>query len=404
MTNQFEKINNGPETPKPSRESIFRQNEIFDPEIELENIKKMATDKKEKTVETYKRKLLAQKIGINKMIVEISDKVLKNKDISLGELLNFLKSDFLKYALSNDQIEKFKDCLELFVRKRDYIFDFYQDCLDSNKEINTKKLFIKIFNFSPHDEVNASILPAAICFDIKNQDDYSFIQTGAYLDGHEINEREKNVASNSGASLIINYPDENLKGSIIIKSPICFYDENISNQMERHEFRHVINAIIGEFQHPEYKLYEKDENIFKGLEKKKFLCNCFIEDRIKDEILTYYDQAYNPQWISKNILAESSIYNYGKSYNSDLGANIKKFSPEYLKMVENGIVSFARLRESGLTDEEAQALLIIEPLIYWPRIVDRFLGLGKTSSKEKKDNLKRLIDGRILRKFKNKNQ
>ncbi len=381
---------------------LFSDGEKFDPDFELDKIKKMSTADKELALPIYRQKLLMQKIGINEMIVDLSKKFLDNNKIDAQDISEFLENAYSENHLSAEQIITFRDSVDEFIHKRDFIEKFTKDFLDENGEINSRELFKKIFNFEPSDDIRVEILPAAIYFHIKNLNDYARTVTNARIEGRPPNQEEIKQARDGQAAVLFDNEILELKGSVIVAGPVICENPHLDQQVIDHEYRHVINNIILQYQIPEYSLYAKGQVALSGLSKEVYLNNCFVLERAKDEISAYYNETRDTKFISRTLLKEDTIYQFFKTYNSTLDLPQDKIPKEFLKVVEKGIVAYGRLLVYGLTDEQAHALLIIEKLADWPKVVERYLGVTKginrLSLKQKQNNLQTMIDQRILKK------
>ena len=64
------------------------------------------------------------------------------------------------------------------------------------------------------------------------------------------------------------------------------------------------------------------------------------------------------------------------------------FSPEYLELVENGIVAFANLLKAGYSMEKVINLLYVEPLKKWPKEAERLTGIIKNTIEKERDKNK----------------
>ncbi len=369
QTNKIEKV-----------KEPFVEEEIFNAREELLNLKKYHGAEGLEKIKEFKDKLRFQKLGLAKIESQLLQYLEKNNDLNEEELFSLLSADIKEYALNNDQIKALKNSIKEFVYKNTNIKNVVNTCRDEKGEILGDKLYERIFGKTPEGEVEAMVSSYSIYFCPSNDKDYCYVASSAYKKHRELNEKDMKHAKSGGGVKLDNYPNKKLNGLIAIQNAAFFSSPEISQNIMTHEKRHVINGVIGKyFNMPDndeiFRKYqeltargkikdENDENEFILLNRE----NLDIEKRIKDEICAYFKDGSSPKRISKLLLKDNTIYDYGYNYN--LGED-EDFDLEYLDLVEDGITAFAEFINRGYDVDTVASLLLPEPLNKWLKILQR---------------------------------
>jgi hypothetical protein len=375
------------------------------------NLKKIKESRKEgelrgekglKEIEKLKKTWKFQKIGLS----EIQNKALTNinelkSDFKAKDFLKENKELFEKYLLDEDMLKKTGKALRICERRINKINDLEKECTLESGELDHKKIFTLVFNFKPKGDVQAIIRPLGIYFKIKNEEDFARVHSGAFLTKKGLKKEDIKESKDSAGALLRKSTHRELNDAIMIESPKCFDDEDYSKETLKHEEAHIINNIL-------LKVHLADaEFILKKLDKintenKEDVLDIFdnakIEARIKDEISAHFKDNPIIKNISKTLLNDFTIYDYGFDYNISKTEGNYMHS-DYLEIVQKGIVAFANLLKAGFDEDTTNSLLITEPLASWEKVSERIIN-EKRSFQDKKNDIKKFIDKDVIKKTK----
>lgn len=368
------------ETEQP-QSSVFTPGEIFDANEELEKLKNFHGTEGLMEVEKFKNKLKAQKEGLAEIQSQILNYISYN-DYTLADLLKLANSLGQKYALSPEQKEKTVDIITQMDKKAKGIKEVLSDCKKEDDEIDGPKLYEKIFGAPAKGAVEVIANPVSLYFRFNNNDDYAYLISNAYKKHRPLTKADQTFAKRMGGAKLEKLSNSKIRDVVIVESPLFFDSKEHSMGVLAHERLHVINGFIHKFHLPDFenglKLYKKAEKNPNFNGEADFLRlaveNPKIESRIKDEICAYFRDGTSSKEISKSLLSEGTIYDYGLDYNYSLHEDDQDFPLEYIKMVEDGIVAFSELLDNGYKVYQAVNILYTEPLLKWPKVAERMIG------------------------------
>ena len=309
----------------------------------------------------------------------------ENKDYKLNDILALVESEADKYALTMEQRGKALDVVRLMHKKNLGIQEVVADCQTETGEIDGPKLYNKIFGAPAKGEVRAAANPYSLYFRFNNMDDYSYVISNAYKKHRELEPDDYVFAKKMGGAKLEKLANKKIKDVVIVESPIFFNRDDYSEEILTHERQHVVNGFIHEFHLPDfehglgkYKELQKQGKLSSEGEAEFFrlaVDNPKIESRIKDEICAYFKDGSQPKYISKSLLRRGTIYDYALDYNYDLQDGDDVDLPvEYMEIVEDGIIAFSELLKHGYSLDEAISILYSEPLLKWPKVLERMVG------------------------------
>lgn len=394
------KLNTGPEKKEAQSPSPFNEGEIFDPEKELKKISNLHGAEGLREIAVYKEKLKFQKEGMAKIEEEILNFVENNADFSKLDLESLIKKNFSIYALSPEQREKILSVVNELYKKHQALEKLVENYETKEGAIDGKRLFQDLFQKKAVGEIKVIHGSYYIYFRFSNLEDFTYIISNAYKKQRQLREKDFVAAKSMGGAKINTSPSRQIRGTIIIENPVYFENEKMSDSVLKHEKQHVVHNFIDKYHFSDIEQGLKD---VKNLERSKTLTqeqklllydnNPRIEKKIKDEICVHFKDGASPKEISKNLLKEDTIYDYGFDYN----LTEDYFSPEYLKLVENGIIAFANLLKAGYPMEKVINLLYIEPLKKWPKEAERLIGIIKNTTEKERDKNK-YISKKIIKR------
>ncbi len=370
--------------------------EIFDPEKELDEIKKLPHDERKQAVEEFKEKLAYQKDGLAEAQVQLIELIRKNPDASLEELNNKALEIGFRYGFTENQQQIIQFILERCIEKHQQVRELRKSYPDD------KELFTAVFDHEPKGEVEVVEGPITLYFRLHDQDDFVLASMSHKKNG-EVTEEEKNRAKKfKGFNLrtvIMQHGGE----KILLNGVICAenaggHEFDIDRQLIfRHEEQHAIERIIDD---------SKSINILGVLRAKDdeerqkkwriFLQSHFwrFEAYAKDEILACWRGGHSNKEIYRRLSKQKENgggYDWLTVHGAEEKNYISKFpdsfQPEALKILEevydrdnynqtikDGLNAYVRLvKYGGYSKEMAINLLSTEPLKKWPLVVKRML-------------------------------
>jgi len=367
---------------EPEEERLFPPREIFNPEKEIGKIRKGAKAWQWEKLAKFKERLAFQKEGIAQIQRLLYEKFEKNEFRDVEEIRQNIFNLENKYALSNKQRGLVEKAADICWRQHNSIQQNIGDCLKRNGNVDGKKLFEKIFRRPPQGKVEVIIKPITVYFRLFNDKDFAYALSGEYFAGRNIDDNDLKNASRYGGAKLGNSHFPGLENAVAIERTPNFFRRNFTNFSQRvlvHEDQHSFNDLIDQALGSAYK--NKDKKNFITKEKK---WDNIITRRAKNEICAYFKDGSTAEEIRRKLM-KGSIYAYGQDYQREAKKYGEKFSEEYIKIIEEGIVSIFDLVKYGYPKEDALALLTTEDISKWKKVVERQLGWKKSQKEEKKD-------------------
>lgn len=367
-----------------------RAMEIFDPEEELAKIKKLPREEKREALAEYKEKLARQKEGLAGLQARLISVVSENPDISRQEFEEIFAEESKKLKLTKNQRTI---CRE--------VFDNYQIEHRKVKKIRAEypddiELFKKLFHKEPKGEIEVFEEPTTLYFRCYNIEDFTLINTEAFLDNRLITEKELEAANFSAAVTFTTFLEPMLEVSVIAENARRVPLER-REEILIHEKQHAIKSLFRELairsgiENGQYEFNtEEDIRLFSERLFRSWRENA--EQHAKDEILAYMKSGEDPNWTLNELTRtdEGHSYDYLRTVrerdvpnfmNQSKNPKFKEaiaqaaktvFENEYKALIKRGIISYKVLvRRMGYFPDRAIALLMTEPLIKWPKVVRR---------------------------------
>ena len=367
--------------------------EIFDPEQELKNIRKLHGKEGQKAMRQFKEKLVYQRVGLARMQETLVKEIRQQPDRDFPQLNQIVENFAVQCGFTSEQKNTAQITLGKFREKHTVI----KNILESSK--NTKELFNKIFGRPPKGKVEIIQGPMTIFFKCRDPKDFTYIVTGAFQQNREPTTDELNNAEKFAGQKINKTRVPELDGLIIVGK----YHESTSPLIKAAEE----DSYVHEEQHSIKELFEsqvklpnlKDEWFFRVKNGEKSggesdLKRYFeygrqqAEEIARDEILAYLKGDNFSAEEAYEVLAEDEHYNkrmlekkaemideLNRIWGKDSTAIIKKtadlvFGEDYKSLIRDGIKAFDKLKKNGLSSEQTIAILIQEPLTRWKRVAN----------------------------------
>lgn len=375
--------------------SVFSSDEKFDPWTEMKSIRKGASvEENRQRLDTFKKKMAYQKMGIIEMQSILYDTIDKSPNVTEKDLEEKISELMKKYAISVEQQAIFEKGIGIYVERHNGIVKNTKDCIKENGEVDGQKLFEKMFKRAPFGKVEVVIKPITVYLKLSDVKDYAYVESGAYKQQREADDEEIIKAKRSSGAKLINSQVPGMEHTVAIEntSKFAFWSskKEVSNIVLTHEDQHNFNDVI-ESSFPIYGKYDdasgdsnqKTESEIEN--EKNDLRDADIELIVKDEICSYVKDGSNATSIRKTLLKKDTIYKFGENYKKENKNDDEQFSQEYVDLVECSIVAAFDLIKNGYTREEANAFLFPEDILYWPKAVERQLGIRKSPKQELKD-------------------
>ena len=373
----------------------------FHPEKEVKKIHSGTKEEQKLKLYEFKKKLIEQKKGIAEIQKKLLKEMEKNPDASSEEYLKSIQELFEKFDLSNEQRIAFEKGIYAYSRSHHAIKENTKDYINKKTgEIDGLALYEKLFNQKPNGRIEVILRPAMIYIRIENLDDYVIARSKGDGTIDSITDKEKEELRKSAGCLLSNFNMLGLQNSIALENATNgTFDDPVDYRTLRHESQHVLNVLIKHgYSAEQNKLLSKlvSDNPYLSQEhiKKKYaedITNIKIEDRIKDEISAFFKSGDSVGDIRDSLLNPNTIYDYGFDYK---GGDKEKaeFSQEYIKLVNDGISAYSDLLDAGYSKEDAQALLYVEPLSKWPKVVERITTKIKSPEEQEAE---KVLKGKI---------
>jgi hypothetical protein len=352
----------------------------FNPDKELSEIRKGTKDEQRANLEEYKKNLIKQKLDLMRIKESLQESIEANPKVTKEMLIEIISPLEDSAGLTEGQKKSIETGLDIYFRKKKRIGELLELSKDEKTgDVDNMKIFKHLFDFVPSGDVRISIADVFVYIKDSSLEDYATINSNAFMNQRRANDKDIETAKGSGAVKLGRVKFPGLENSVIVERTDLINNKERMDQILRHEKNHVYNSIIINSFGPEESEFEKKEK--SGLYDQENLTrqniNLFAEQRIKDEISSYFIDGTPVGEIRGIILNNDTIYDYGFSHKGREEKDEKEFSKQYVKFVEDGISAFKYLTDSGFSTKEANALLFNEPLRYWPRVVERITGRNK---------------------------
>jgi len=383
--------------------------EKFQPELELEAIRRAPAGEKAELMREFREKLSQQKEGLAYVQEQVLAEIRKNPDISADSLKAFAGALGKEYGINDEQTQNAEAVIDAYREKHEGVRKARLQYPDD------AKLFNHLFGKDPAGKVEVVEGPMTLYVRCYDQGDYAFIHGYKFLNrDRTVTPGDIAVANMSGGVYIGDCLDTSLYGTIIAENTAQLVraypsDEKTrsenSNRIHTHEEQHAINPLfIEKMQFMRWidrarnaKTEEDVAAVFRSVFRETRIHKA--ERRAKDEILAYFKDRTPPTEILKLLLvkkSEGGLYDYlhtsetadPSSFVSQyLGADEKKlhkavprimadvrsqvFGQEYETLLNKGVAALMRLELDGYTPDRAIALLVHEPLARWEKVVSR---------------------------------
>ncbi len=380
--------------------------EVFDPVVELQNIKKLSKDERLKVFQEYKEKLIEQKENLAKTQEALTALVRFNPDRPLEELIEKAQQLGDKFGFSEEQMETIKSNLRQYSKRHSLVKELRQKFPKDNE------LFKALFGREPKGRIEVIAGPITLYFRCHDINDYAYLYIYGFLRKEEPTIEQINLVQKTGGAkltFVIGIKDE-------IKQQLASTDLiGIENASIRHEFtdkqkgilaheeQHAINSLLFPSEYNTYYVYldllEAKTKTEKELALKRyfrFLRETY-DTRAKSEIVAYFKEGRPVDHVYDSLIRpieDDGFYDYfPKNQQKELVEQIFKgsveqtpelkqmindmvqeiFAREYHQTIKSGLNAFASLRDMGYSLEQTIALFQQEPLTKWPKLAKRFM-------------------------------
>ncbi|MEK7580136.1 MAG: hypothetical protein AAB465_00775 [Patescibacteria group bacterium] len=379
--------------------------EVFDPILELQNIKKLPKNEQTEAFQEYKEKLIEQKENLAKMQEAIVALIRFNPDRSLDELIEKAQQFGDKFGFSEEQMETIKSNLRQYSKRHNLVKELRQRFPKDNE------LFKTLFGREPKGRIEIIAGPITLYFRCHDIDDYIYLFTYGFLKERELDAEKIEFVKQTNAAKLI-FLIKTKVGDQEIASPDLVIIENASAEHEfteekqktlLHEEQHAINSLLFPLRYntsfPYLDLIEAKTKIEKELAFKRYFrfLRERYDNRAKDELLAYFKSGRAVEDILETLTCvseEGGRYDYfDKDMQKQLVEQIFKgsieqtpelkqiindmvqeiFVREYRQTIKSGLNAFVSLRERGYSLEQTIALFQQEPLTKWPKLAKRFM-------------------------------
>lgn len=408
-------------------QSPITNGEVFDPEKEVEKIKKLPRENKRKAIIEFKNKWAYQREGLAIAQEIIIKTIRKNPDASSDELYDYIVKSAELFGFTKKQKELAKSVLEKYVAKHRFIKEIRKQFPDNIE------LFEDFFGRKPLGKIEVLEGPIFILFRVYNKKDFAYLHSSAFLERRSPTKKEIEESESSDGFAIEEFRVPRLRGLVAVESvdkDNDFIED--SKNIFIHEERHIINFLFEkEFKNmPEnynemakilmrLKMAENDN------ERKLVIGQYFsyirrdFENLAKGEIIAYFAENYNDDYDLREMILDliasekdGGIYDY---YSGDRDVirkyiftditNIigKKFGPliesvandvfvkEYKNIITEAVNSLKLLMDKKYSKEQIMALMQKEPLRKWPKVIRRLAAAENNNEYiGKPDNLKNI--------------
>lgn len=379
--------------------------DIFNPQQELQDLKKLTGSEKKESLILFKEKLLEQRRGLVHVHTAVIEAIRKNPNLTFEDIeydLGYLKD---KYRISDDV---WRERVESVVRE-------YQKKHRAVKEIreshpDDRELFLTLFGAFPKG--NVEIIQGSVTLMVRcHLEDYALINSGAFLENQKVSSNDVHRARLSGGVSLSGALQEDLRGTIIVeKFAVVPRWSRKSRAIYAHEEQHAIHRLFQQKLRNEMAdslLHKINRKEARGdLSVHEMLKITFETERLRaensaaDEILAYIrDQRFadilsvvsgtqysNIFYLLIKKESEGGLYDYFHGFTlpkepwfEEMSDEVKEemrtqiFEKDYQKHLWLGLSAVRSLRGAGYSIDDVIALLTYEPLAKWPKVVRRFL-------------------------------
>lgn len=379
---------------------------IFDPIVELQNIKKLPKDERPEAFQEYKKKLIEQKENLAKMQEALIALIRFNPDRPLEELITKAQQLGEKFVFSEEQMETIKSKLKQYSTRHSLVKELRQRFPEDNE------LFKFLFGREPKGRIEIIVGPITLYFRCHDINDYAYLYTQSFLKKEEPTIEQISLVSGSGGAKLTFNIETKIKNQDLT-SPHLIIIENASLGHEFtdkqkgilvHEEQHAINTLLFPSEYNTYFSYLDLVEAKTKIEKEQALRRYFrflredYDSHVKDEIIAYLKQGGSAEHIFELLIRakeEGGRYDYfPKDKQKDLTEQIFKgsleqspelkqmiedvvqdiFVKEYQQIIKDGLSALVSLRDMGYSSEQAIALFQQESLTKWPKLAKKFMG------------------------------
>ena len=374
---------------------------IFSPEKELKKIKRLPHDDKETALETFKEKLIRQRIAWAQCRVVIERLVEFNPEAPQKEMLALVEKFGSYYGFSKKQKSLAGQIIDRYIVQHKLVKEV-REKYPKDKELVEHLTGMKL---AETDDLSVSIGPLSV--DIR-MDPFNFERIHQNSDNPVMDVKYGGMSSQSKHLPPIFYTVLNTKyarpstpvhemehhknvlsSGLNPKRHISPDAELLLRQGGRAPLREVImEKLFGFERNVDEELYLAYENE-KDMPTKTFLLEGFFKLRLSDglaraknEILAMkkdrrpytYDFFFKQDGLAHDYFA--GLRNYKSEEDDPLWVDMmeKIFADEYKPIVSDAIEAFDRLEKGGYIREEVIAMLSDKSLAEWPKTARRLLG------------------------------
>lgn len=282
----------------------------FDPEKELDLVAKITDpDLKRESLDVYKKELLAQKIGIAKLIGDLEKIIMKSPDLGSDKFKEMVHSKSPELKLNQEQLDYFERVINRFQGQRHLIKEYQE------KGISGLEIFKQHCGAWPKGEIEIEYGPVSINLKFKNLEDYL-----QYTDRKITEETKKEAEYEGGRFCQIEIPAELMLNTVAFKPGIKEKDKLII-----HEEMHALRTFFDRSLIPEaLNLVTKEIKKAVELNNQKI-----IKEKFK-EYLKYKTEDYL-NYLAEEILAEYRRGQKLKEINDNI---IEVYLPDIFKDIE----------------------------------------------------------------------
>lgn len=369
--------------------------EPFDPEVELEKVRKSSKEARAEKLKNYRKELMHQKEGIAEIQGDLEEKIRKNPDSDQKELMNIVLAEAPTYRLSEKQLGLFKRTLHRYIYRHQKINITERQYPDKNE------LFNACFGKYPEGDIEIIKSPITVFIRCHNIKDYAWIDAGKYLKSPKKTKLKKSeIQSVVGvhAHVVHKCLVPSLNNLIAAENARSITRAQNMPSL-KHEEQHIINKLFEKqkLETPKIKNFKENPSLNKLTSYLRFLRKDWIDEpHAKNEMLAFYKQGnYTLKNIKKELLKskkEGGHYDFYDIYKDDIEKEIKDrleskvvkknktfinkklqqvFIDEYEQSVTKALRAINNLEKIGKSKKEVLNLIVTEPLTGWHKLVKR---------------------------------
>lgn len=390
-------------------ESKDRQVEIgdvFDPEKEIGEIKKLPRGEKRAKIAEFREKLAFQKEGIGELQEALEKAIRKNPDAPLDELYDYIIKAAPLFGLTEEQKKLARSVVEKYVEKHKFI-----------KEIREKfpddiDLYEDFFGRKPWGKIEIVEGPIIICFRVFNIKDFAYLGSMSFIKRRPPTKADIELVEDGGAFIFSEEEIPRFRGVVMVERVEEDFDfPGDSEAKFAHEEQHAINFL---FEKPfkntlAYKQeMEKISTHLKDAEndnERKLIIEQYFrhirtdfENSAKNEIIAYFQEyegimeeggfekiffdltesygSYDYYSMERTVIRKYIFKELSKIVGIKYIPLIKSiaediFVREYEKTVKDAIDSLKLLQSAKYSKKRIVALMQKEPLRKWRKVADR---------------------------------